>query len=71
MTRIKICGIKEEAHAIALAKAGIDFIGLVFATSPRQVTPYYAKKNNQAIAKQEEPDRNRRSICEYRGWQGE
>ena len=44
MTRIKICGIKEEAHAIALAKAGIDFIGLVFATSPRQVTPYYAKK---------------------------
>ena len=44
MTRIKICGIKEEAHAIALAKAGVDFIGLVFATSPRQVTPYYAKK---------------------------
>ena len=44
MTHIKICGIKEEVHAIALAKAGIDFIGFVFATSPRQVTPYYAKK---------------------------
>jgi len=44
MTRIKICGIKEETHAIALAKAGIDFIGLVFAPSPRQVTIYYAKK---------------------------
>jgi phosphoribosylanthranilate isomerase len=44
MTRIKICGIKEEAHAIALAKADIDFMGLVFATSPRQITTYYAKK---------------------------
>ena len=44
MTHIKICGIREEAHTIALAKAGIDFIGLVFAPSPRQVTTYYAKK---------------------------
>ena len=44
MTRIKICGIKNEAHAIALAKAGVDFIGLVFASSPRQITPDYAKK---------------------------
>ncbi len=44
MTHIKICGIKEEAHAIAIAKAGVDFIGLVFTPSPRQVTTYYAKK---------------------------
>ena len=44
MTRIKICGIKNEAHAIALAKASVDFIGLVFASSPRQITPDYAKK---------------------------
>ena len=35
MIKIKICGIKEEAHALALAEAGVDFIGLVFSQSPR------------------------------------
>ena len=45
MTRIKICGIKEEAHALAVAEAGADFIGLVFAaSSPRQITPAQAEK---------------------------
>jgi phosphoribosylanthranilate isomerase len=44
MTRVKICGIKEEAHALAAAKAGADFIGLVFAPSRRQITPTQAKK---------------------------
>jgi phosphoribosylanthranilate isomerase len=44
MTRIKICGIKEEAHATAVTEAGVDFMGLVFANSPRQVTPSQAEK---------------------------
>jgi phosphoribosylanthranilate isomerase len=44
MTRIKICGIKTEAAALAAAAAGADFIGLVFASSPRQVTPTQANK---------------------------
>jgi len=44
MTRIKICGIKEEEHAAAIAGAGVDFIGLMFAESPRQVTPARAGK---------------------------
>ncbi|MFH1647276.1 MAG: phosphoribosylanthranilate isomerase [Chloroflexota bacterium] len=44
MTRIKICGIKEEEHAAAVAGAGADYLGLVFAPSPRQVTPARAAR---------------------------
>jgi len=51
MTHIKICGIKEETHAIALAKAGVEFMGMVFATSPRQVTSFYAKKIIELLRK--------------------
>ena len=29
MTRVKICGIKEEVHALAAVEAGADFIGFV------------------------------------------
>jgi phosphoribosylanthranilate isomerase len=51
MTHIKICGIKEETHALAAAEAGADFIGLVFARSPRQITPARAKKVVAALKK--------------------
>jgi phosphoribosylanthranilate isomerase len=51
MTHIKICGIKDEAHALAVAEAGADFIGLVFASSPRQVTPAQAEKIVSALKK--------------------
>jgi phosphoribosylanthranilate isomerase len=44
MIKIKICGIKTEAHALAAAEAGADFIGLVFARSPRQITPAQVNK---------------------------
>lgn len=41
--RIKICGIKEPAHARVAAEAGADAIGLVFhPASPRFVTPAQA-----------------------------
>ncbi len=43
MTKVKICGIKTGEHALAAANAGADFIGMVFVTSPRQITPAQAK----------------------------
>lgn len=49
MTRVKICGIKEKAHALAVIEAGGDFIGLVFAPSQRQVTPIQARHIVSAI----------------------
>ena len=39
MTRIKICGLRDAAMAVEVAKAGADFIGIMFAESKRRVTP--------------------------------
>jgi phosphoribosylanthranilate isomerase len=49
MTKIKICGIKTEEQAIAAANAGADFIGMVFTTSHRQITPAQANKIHAAL----------------------
>jgi phosphoribosylanthranilate isomerase len=51
MTQIKICGIKSEEDALGAAKAGADFIGVMFASSPRQVTPDIAAKITKALKK--------------------
>ena len=51
MTRVKICGIREQAHALAAIEAGADFIGLVFAPSSRQVTLSQAQEIVSAVTK--------------------
>jgi phosphoribosylanthranilate isomerase len=48
-TRIKICGIKDKANALAAVEASADFIGLVFAPSQRQVTPPNAREIASAV----------------------
>ncbi|MFQ6342459.1 phosphoribosylanthranilate isomerase [Campylobacter sp. VTCC 70190] len=38
MPKLKICGIKDEKNAKDLASLNIDFFGLIFAKSPRQLS---------------------------------
>jgi len=51
MTRVKICGIRDETNALAAVEAGADFIGLVFAPSKRQITPTQAYEIVSAVKK--------------------
>lgn len=42
MTRIKICGIRDSRHVVAASRLGVDFLGMVFAPSPRMISPHKA-----------------------------
>ena len=51
MIRIKICGIKDEQNAAQVAHLNVDFMGLIFAPSPRQVSTNLAKNLSELIQK--------------------
>ena len=48
-TRIKICGITNQADAEKAAELGANALGFVFAESPRRIKPAIAREISQAL----------------------
>lgn len=57
MIRVKICGITREEDAESAREAGADFLGLVFASSPREVD---MQRANEIM----------NSVPDFSGWVG-
>lgn len=51
MTKVKICGLKTEKALQTAVEAGADYIGFVFARSPRQVSLKKAIQLSELIPK--------------------
>ncbi len=47
--RVKVCGLREADKAAAIARCGADAIGMVFADSPRWVSPEQARDVTDAL----------------------
>ncbi|KAJ3028223.1 UNVERIFIED_CONTAM: bifunctional tryptophan synthase trp1 [Siphonaria sp. JEL0065] len=70
-TLVKVCGVTKVSDAQAAAKAGANFIGLIFATSPRQVTAQQAKTIISTIASPNRPKvttPNHPPLCTVQDW---
>ncbi|MSP78371.1 MAG: phosphoribosylanthranilate isomerase [Dehalococcoidia bacterium] len=49
---VKICGLREPAHALAAAESGADLLGMIFVPSTRRyITPDQARAIVQAVRK--------------------
>lgn len=49
MTRVKICGLATPGDAVAAYEAGADYLGLIFAASPRRVDRSTAQAIRAAV----------------------
>ena len=47
--QVKICGLTRREDVLAADRAGADYLGFIFAKSPRQVTPEHAATISEGV----------------------